>query len=357
MTCPRLWQVTALRDGRLVGAEAAAVARHATSCAECARESAELAEMGERLRAAPVVIPDEVAIRRGRQALLERADASVTGRHRPVRLRRAPLLVAACVVLASIAIWLGLPLFAPSVPTVSVNVPVVVDEGELEIVATAGADWSRESLDGEKRVTLRAGEISLRVRRAPGSSRVIVTTPDAEIEDIGTRFSVRVDSGETRAVRVDEGRVVLRRAGEAPVELSAGESWSAPPRAPSQPVKAVRSGAFRTSPPLGEPVVPQTAAPTASGAPSSAPTVDLAARDFSAALALYQAGSFADAADRFAVFVGAHGGDVRVEDALYLRAVAFARAGRSGSARLAARDYLARNPNGFRAPEMRRLAE
>ena len=57
------------------------------------------------------------------------------------------------------------------------------------------------------------------------------------------------------------------------------------------------------------------------------------------------------------IFATANAGDARAEDALYLRAIAYARLGRSGSARNAARDYLARNPSGFRAPEMRTLAE
>jgi TolA-binding protein len=74
-------------------------------------------------------------------------------------------------------------------------------------------------------------------------------------------------------------------------------------------------------------------------------------------MSAFRAGAFDDAARQFHAFSTANAGDARAEDALYLRAIAYARLGRSGSARNAARDYLARNPSGFRAPEMRTLAE
>lgn len=58
--------------------------------------------------------------------------------------------------------------------------------------------------------------------------RFLVRAPPVEVEVVGTRFRVerRVDGAEVRvAVRVLEGVVQVRRPGEEPFALAAGESW------------------------------------------------------------------------------------------------------------------------------------
>jgi hypothetical protein len=358
--CDRRWQVAALHDGRLSGAERASAERHLVACAECRDEAAALASLSSALRELPAAVPDQLQLRRYRQSLLERADAAMTGRHQAIRVRRRPLVLAA----AALFVLAGAGALASASRTTSPRAAATVAAApvpatEVDVVASPEADWERETLGDEIRLTLRAGSLDVRVRRAAEGRRVLVRTPDAEIEDIGTTFHVAVDESRTRSVRVREGRVVLRRDGEPSREIAAGEEWArvepstvAPPAAPrtSTPPAAVPAPRSAAIPPSSP-----TAAPTPVA--SASPPEDTAGRAFAAAMSAFRAGAFDDAARQFHAFSTANAGDARAEDALYLRAIAYARLGRSGSARNAARDYLARNPSGFRAPEMRTLAE
>lgn len=94
MTCARLWEVEAARDGRLDAEDRARHARHRETCAECRREAARLSAVAEALRASTEGPRDEVAVRRARGRMLAAASAPPPRRIRPV-LVLAPLLAIA----------------------------------------------------------------------------------------------------------------------------------------------------------------------------------------------------------------------------------------------------------------------
>jgi len=97
MSCERLFEVGARRDGRLAGAELASFERHISSCAECKAEAHALAQLAEKAREREPV--DELAVRRTGLAILRRHDEEVTDppRRRPWLFVLVPL--AALVVL------------------------------------------------------------------------------------------------------------------------------------------------------------------------------------------------------------------------------------------------------------------
>jgi TolA-binding protein len=77
---------------------------------------------------------------------------------------------------------------------------------------------------------------------------------------------------------------------------------------------------------------------------------------FAKAMAAFTAGDYASAQALFAAFEREHGGDDRVEDALFLRAVAHARRGDLAESRATASEYLKRYPSGLRKREAEQLA-
>ena len=107
----------------------------------------------------------------------------------------------------------------------------------------------------------------------------------------------------------------------------------------------------------------RTALEVASG-PASSPVapkanatpVDGAAGDaFHAAMAAFAMGSYAEADERFAEFVGHFPADSRCEDAAFLRTVIALRRGDPAGAVARARTYLRRFPDGFRRDEVEKM--
>jgi TolA-binding protein len=72
-------------------------------------------------------------------------------------------------------------------------------------------------------------------------------------------------------------------------------------------------------------------------------------------MAAFDGGDFGQAEQRLLAFEREHPADARVEDALFLRAVARARRGDAEGAAVLARAYLARYPGGFHRAEAERL--
>src|SRR3954470_966916 len=90
--CPRLFEVEALRDGRLAGAELARFQSHLPACAVCAREARALQALAEALRSPTNVgDADELHIRRERTRLLAALDASVVPAPRGLAQLYGPL--------------------------------------------------------------------------------------------------------------------------------------------------------------------------------------------------------------------------------------------------------------------------
>src|SRR5688500_17612150 len=76
-SCPRLFEVEALRDGRLTGVERASFERHLGTCVDCSREADALDNLGRALRERAPSAPDELHVRRERTRLLAAFDGSL----------------------------------------------------------------------------------------------------------------------------------------------------------------------------------------------------------------------------------------------------------------------------------------
>lgn len=369
-TCPRLFEVEALRDGRLTGAERGSFERHVATCGACAHEAAALAALGEALRTTACDEVDELKLRRERTRLLADFDRALVRPRRPwlARGMLAASVMALSLIAGAILLWQ---------PGGRGRTPGTALEAVIEADATAR--WTRRAHADRELVVLDHGELRIRTQQTPGKPRFAVVLPDGELEDIGTVFSVAVLKGRTERVHVDDGSVLLKLHGRAPVLLRAGQTWQAqapaprsaasasdaapkpaprpetappsetapdPTRAAVPPVSSARARAVESAPSSSA------TEPEASGARSAAG----ASEDFRAALAAFNAGQPAVAAQRFQRFSERHVADPRAEDAAYLRVLALERAGDVEGRRAAARAYLQRYPAGFRRAEVERLA-
>ena len=353
--CPRLFQVEAMRDGRLDGAELARFGRHLTGCPACTREVEALELLAERLRATDPgsAGTDELRVCRERTRLLaafDRAHVAPARRWRAPRRLLWPAAVAATVATMVAATpaglftsWRGRPATQP------------VRQLAAVIHSDATALWSERAEGERKTIVLQRGALSIHVDHPVGqpatpwprgAARFVVVLPDGELEDLGTTFTVSAEDGHTTRVAVQEGSVVLRLRGRPPVAIGVGETWIRPRvETPAAPPAGVRP-----SPP------PRLASPPR--APSIAPAIarpdpSLALQ---AAMAALHAGDNREAAAGFASFLARHPRDPRAEDAAYLRVLALQRCRAPADMRSAAQDYLRRYPAGFRRAEIERLA-
>ena len=320
--CSRTWKIEAARDGRLDDRARADVELHAERCEDCRAEARLVEELGARLRAIPVSLPDDLGARRLRGRTLEAADAALAGRgpSRSAASRRlVPWALLATAVLA-LVVWRARG-------TAETRV-IASDEG--------GARWSIHQDDATEHVDLLDGSLAIRVRRPSGGRRVVVRVPDGEIEDIGTVFHVTVAEGRTSRVHVDEGRVLVRIGATAPRLLLAGQTWerkeettAAAPSA-AEPAPVVAAPSARATPATSASVRHPTPSALPSTVAAATPRTSPATSSSSPTSAL---------------------GDVE-EDHSYVQVVRLLREGRDAEAKAAARDYLRRFPHGFRREEM-----
>lgn len=363
--CPRLFEVEALRDGRLAGAGRASFERHLASCATCAREAEALDALGCALRAGAPGDVDELQVRRERVRLLAAFDRSQT-RQRGRWL--GPRALVAFSVAVLVAISFALVHVAPRTDGITASGAVVQAE--------AKARWSRRTDAGRELVVLEHGSLRIRVQQAPGARSFAVMLPDGELEDIGTTFSVTVTGGRTERVHVDEGTVLLRLRGRAPIVLEAGQAWHASPTSPlprtrssdepvelSEPARPARPTPARETmsrPPAAASQVATVPGSAPLASPSAATPMDQlgpdASAEFRTALAALNTGQSRSAAQQFRRFAEKYPSDPRAEDAAYLRVLALERAGDASGRRAAARAYLRRYPSGFRRAEVEGLA-
>jgi hypothetical protein len=357
MTCTRSWSVEAARDGRLVGSEASTVERHIATCPSCAAESKRLEALGRALRRLPVSEPDPLTARREKQRLLAAADASLVA---PQRRRWVPL-VAIATVLAAAAGVLAWRAHRASAPSSALAASVTPGDG---------ARWSRTEDGHRETITLDEGSLALHVRHASPEDRVVVLVPDGEIEDRGTVFSVDVSQHHTTRVSVEEGSVTFRRAGQPPVFLEKGQSWSdkelmlaAAPNAvaPSREVAPSDSPTRAPAPtePAREsveaPSAPRAASPSRARPATPSPRV-AASSEFRAGFLAIEEGNNGDATKHLSSELDAAKDASRAEDAAYLRIIALARANARDKARALAREYLRTFPRGFRRAEVEEIA-
>ena len=337
MTCARVFEAEALRDGRLVGAEAAAFQRHVLTCTACAYEVRALETLAE-LACSESSEPDALQARREKTRLLAAFDADLV-RPPPPSRRAAVWAGAAAVLLALSLVALFLSPRRSPAP----------DQATPEIVRLDRATvFSERTVGTQRTVALERGALWIHVDHgAQAAATLRVVLPDGELEDEGTTFTVAAADGATTRVAVEEGRVVLRLRGRAPVVLGAGEEWDAPkPVAPAalSPAPTSEPSAVAATPPR----------PTATPA-RPAPAPDPAA-DFRAAMTAFDRGDHRNAATSFATFLDRYPSDSRAEDAAYLRVIALQRSGDRDATKGAALDYLRRFPDGFRRAEVLGLA-
>jgi hypothetical protein len=374
-TCPRLFEVEALRDGRLRGAELGRFQAHLGGCPICAREARALQALAEALRSpGDTAGADELHVRRERTRLLAAFDASLvpTPRTGRTRLWLASAAVAALLSLLAAFLIVGEPARHPGtalskgVASVSARKSApeskptpesepksgpVSEPQPLVVRADSSAKWSRRVAHQLDEIVLESGALSIRVDHTASARRLLVLLPDGELEDIGTTFSVSADGGHTTRVTVQDGSVVLRLRGKPAIALGAGDVWSPGPLAPATAPGSSSSSAARTAPSAQAPLPRAAAAASSGDAPAADP-----AKDFRAAMSAFDSGDNARAAALFAAFIAQHGRDPRAEDAAYLRVLALQRGGSAVATQQAARDYLARYPRGFRRAEVEALA-
>lgn len=342
--CSRLWQVEALRDGALTGRGERDARTHLEVCEDCRAEAASLNSLAARLRECPSRA-DDLGLRRLRQSTLLSAHGELRARvrGRPRQLRTAAAISFLLGLLAFISIWRW-----------KVQSNGGGSRHRIEIEASNAAVWTRSSIAGIEYVDLADGMLSISVKQASGA-RLIVRVPDGEIEDVGTRFRVWVDKGRTQQLAVSEGAVVFRRSQRATIELQANRVWNSHGEPDVEPVTSTSATVpFRPLPP--SPVV---GAPSPSLQPLFAGESSLPSRIAPRQMRPSRGAS----SKRSEVATSSSSVAVRDMDALegsdedlsYLRVIALSRVDQE-QARRAAEDYLRRFPNGFRRPEVARVA-
>ena len=347
MTCPRMFQVEALRDGRLGGGERKSFERHLGACAACAREAAALDRLAEGAMTGldDARSADDLHVWRERSRLLAAFDGALLSPNRRLRTGRLLFWPAAAVLIGALVVFgRTRPLVEPA------------HSLRATINADSSAVWSRRPGAGDREeVVLERGALWIHVDRAAGERRLVVLLPDGELEDVGTTFTVSADGEHTTRVAVEAGRVALRLRGRPPVDVGAGTSWlpdapavvppapAAPPPRGESPRERERSSPLRIARPL------RLSQPSVAAAPDSL-------AEFRAASAALRAGDNGQAAAAFARFLAEHAADPMAEDAAYLRVIALQRMGAQGDMKRAANAYLERFPSGFRRAEVERLA-
>jgi TolA-binding protein len=364
--CSRAWQAEAVADGRLSAADAASFERHVATCAVCTREVRTLAALRDAAARLPVLTSTPLDQRRLRIELLRRANELTVSTPRALWQRS----IAAALVVAALAAVLVLLLRAPSPARMAPITPANTEPPSFQITASQGAEWRTQ----ERRATLlllsaKKGRFEVAVDKLRTGQRFLLALPDGEIEVQGTRFIVDTDGARTLSVHVLEGRVALRLRAHPPVVLAAGQRWTAAPSPARTPIAssetklaaAAEASPSTTAMSAGPRRQASTVRPPAADAGSPpettpAPRTSAVNHDFKSAMSAFSDGDYGRAELLFTDFEKKHPDDARVQDSMFLRAVARSRRGDSSGARAMAREYLKRYPNGLRRPDAERLA-
>ncbi len=340
-SCSRLWEVEAIEDGRLSGAERSSFELHARTCNDCAREVDELTRLRDALERLPVATTTALERHRLRRAVIQRADAARLRTPGRLAVRVVPALVlAATLLVAVVHSWPG-----RNLPVEAVGAPAPM----VDVEPSAGAEWRTEEHGSTVRQRVTRGRVSFHVEKLDPRQRFLLGLPDGELEVKGTRFVVDVGETGTSEVSCSEGRVVLRLAAQPEIVLSAGESWRKADVAVTIEAETPSAGS-----------IPQSSAPAVAKRASAPKRVEVAppspGADFVEAMSAFSEGDLGLAERRFLAFEERHPNDARVEDAAFLRALARARRGDRDGARQLAREYLQRYPKGLRKLEAEQLA-
>jgi len=321
--CHRLWQVEAVRDGRLSAQDASSFAVHIRDCRACSAEALRLERLAEQLRELEPAA-DQVSLYRGRQNLLKALDTSA---QQATGSRTHQAVLAACAGLAlTIAIGvMGLWLLRPH---------RVVDVAALGM----RAHWTHVSMGKIESVELSGeGVFDVHIKRRPHDPRVAILLPDGYIEDIGTAFQVYLQERGTVRIAVSEGTIEFHRRDGGDIRLTAGQVWSAADSATAPSAQTADHPPQQRSGPAE--VRPSTLSPTRQAPPlPAAPAKPLTLQS-----------------QQPSPKPGVTPSVTHAEDAAYMRVVSLLRAGRDFEAQLAALDYLKRYPTGFRHLEISQI--
>ncbi len=348
--CARQWEVEAARDHRLDGDALRAAEEHRARCASCLREHASLEALSSRLRELGSA-KDEVALRRSRNAVMERASRPGDLATRSLRKPVLGLALVGCVACASFVAW-------PSLR--AARTPVT-------ITASEGASFSRTIEPHLDRVRLDDGALSFDVSAHVDGRRFVVAVPDGEIEDLGTRFRVVTRAGRTEEISVEDGAVTFRRPGHPDLPLRAGERFRYEAAASPAPPSAAPIPEPFPAAPIPEPF-PAAPAPAPSAVlpvprPVACVEAPLLPRPRSAAPRAVpvepspRRAEPAPALPRVDAARSRLSAEERAEDEAYLVVVALLRERRHEEAKVAARAYIGRFPSGLRRREMDVIAE
>jgi hypothetical protein len=313
--CTRRWEAEALRDGRVSEDARAAYEFNFQHCADCTSERAELAQLGEALRAGHAELRDDIVLRRVRQNVLSAANREVlksesTRGWGSGRVRAALLLLMAAGVTTAVLL-------------VRYATTTEPEPRALQLNAHGGAHFSHERRGHLEYIELNDGTLDIAFDRRR-HAELLVRVPDGEVRDYGTKFRITVREGRTDEIAVREGAVLLRRSGLQDRMVRAGEVFKAAPVTPpmaasdaggpaAPPLAAVYTAA--PSPPPSAAIDPERKLPTK----SMRPTPDM-------------------------------------QDRAYLHILALVKEGRRAEARVAAQEYQRDYPNGFRRSEVERIA-
>jgi hypothetical protein len=372
----------AIEDGRLDAPSVDSFARHAATCADCARAAEQLSRLRE---ARTFLEPRRLSPfehRRKRAELLRRANSEAL---RPPRRSTFIVLLfaaAAVVTVFSVVRVERRALVSAPITTSATASP----RPKFELRPIGAAEWRDATAGSLGSVVLAAGTLGVHVEHLANGQRFVVSLPDGELEVRGTRFIVEVRDARTERVLVTEGSVSLRLNGGPPRMLAAGDSYLTTPVAtassstvvvdhpvvatapsnavvvvdhlPSRPVQVRAGSALSAAAPATAQLVgtAMEAAVVSSAAPRAS-DAEGAGEAFHAAMASFSVGAYAEADERLAEFVARFPNDSRDEDAAFLRTVIALRRGDRAAAAARARAYLRRFPDGLRRQEIERMLD
>jgi hypothetical protein len=332
--CDRLWEVDALREGRLGPKDAESAERHTRACEVCSAARSRSEELDAWIENASSPQPTSLEMRRVRVRVLRSVGEGQLRESPRVRARVAfSLAMLVAVGAVAFVVYRHSPLKTAAVaiatppPTPSISSSPMVPDAPIFLAAVRAADgtrWNQTRTGSTEHIALDEGTLAIDVRHHDDQQHVVVDLPDGTIEDRGTRFEVDAHGGHTTRVAVREGTVALHVRGGAEVLVRAGSTWptSLPARVSS------------TSP-----------------ASSAAHADDDGSTSYAAAMSLLRTRQFAPAARAFHDYVQAHPQEPDAEDASYLEAVALAQAGDPKGAMSAAERHLASYPRSFHRRE------
>ena len=337
--CDRLWEIDALREGRLGPKDADAAERHIAVCEACAAARSRDEELNAWLADAAPREPSTLELRRLRVRLLRSVgvDKPTGARHLGMRVALASALIFSVVLGGTLAhrhFAVKNPVVAiAAAPAVAPSATVVreIQNFSATVQASDGARWTQTRDGSIEHVQLDDGALSIHVRHRNEREQLFINLPDGTIEDRGTTFDVEAHDGHTTRVAVSEGVVTLRIRGANEILLRAGSSWPLPLTTPAARAPAVAIAASHAS---------TSAAPDDDGSAS-----------YAAAVSLLRHRSYAAAATAFGDYVRAHPREPDAEDASYLEAVALAQSGDANGAMTTAERHLSSYPSSFHRKE------